>query len=182
MRFHLVTLGVLRRGIVPATAVLLLTVVSSSTFAGGPYRRGTAGTAPRAVYSPTARTTSVPVTLPGQVNTYCRLGSVYPTPYMMVRGNAPAGGGYSPLGSYGNTTLSLYGPLSSLRMTSAPVMTYSRGYDGRTVLTPGTSFSTPNLPALTPVIYPTQATDYYGFRQSGTPPWWANGINWLDQN
>src|SRR4051812_27036847 len=129
MRFHLATLGVLRRGIVPATAVLLLTVVSPSTFAGGPYRRGSGakgpaaaaaggpsrrgppGTAPRAVYAPTAPTPPVPVTPPGQVNPYRRPASFYPPPSGMVRGNAPAGGGYSPLGSYGNTTLSLYGPL-----------------------------------------------------------------------
>jgi len=116
------------------------------------------------------------------INSAGRLGTFYPTPYLMVRGNAPAGGGYSPLGEYGNTTLSMYGPLSSFRMTSAPVATYSRGYDGRTVVVPGTSFSAPNYPQLTPVINPTQGSYYYGFRQSGTPPSWQNGINWLDQN
>jgi hypothetical protein len=100
----------------------------------------------------------------------------------MVRGNAPAGGGYSPLGQFGETTLSLYGPLSSFRFTSAPVLTYTRGYDGRAVLAPGTSFSTPNLPDLTNVVYPTQASNFYGFRQSGTPPSWPNAINWIDQN
>jgi hypothetical protein len=110
------------------------------------------------------------------------LGTFYETPHIMVRGNFPAGGGYSPLGEYGDATMVLHGPLSSLRMTSAPVMTYTRGYDGRTVVAPGTSFSAPNLPSLTPVIYPTQATNYYGFRRSGTPPWWANSMNWIDQN
>jgi hypothetical protein len=116
------------------------------------------------------------------VNNYGRLGTFYPTPYIMVRGNFPNGGGYTPLNSFGENTLSLYGPLSGMRMTSAPVLTYNRGYDGRTVLAPGTSFSAPNLPELTPVVYPTQATYYYGFRQSGAPPWWGNAINWLDQN
>jgi len=128
---------------------------------------------PAARSSPTART---------EVNNYGGLGTFYPTPYMMVRGNAPAGGGYSPLGTFGDTTLALYGPLSSLRMTSAPVMTYTRGYDGRSVVVPGTSFSTPNLPALTPVVNPSQANYYYGFRRSGTPPWWSSGVNWIDQN
>ncbi|MFO0909443.1 MAG: hypothetical protein U0794_14005 [Isosphaeraceae bacterium] len=167
----------------PLLAVGLAIVVGTSEFAlpnsraGEPlFRR------PPPRYVATRAVGTEPVRLPGAVNSYGSLGSFYPTPDLMVRGNAPAGGGYSPLGSFGNTTLSLYGPLSSLRMTSAPVMTYSRGYDGRTVVTPGTSFSTPNLPALTPVVYPTQGSYYYGFRQSGTPPWWANGINWLDQN
>src|SRR3954453_10087211 len=73
-------------------------------------------------------------------------GTFYPTPYMTVRGNAPTGGGYSPLGIYGESTMALYGPLSSLRSTAAPLITYSRGYDGRTVILEGTSFSTPNLP------------------------------------
>lgn len=109
-------------------------------------------------------------------------GTFYPTPYMTVRGNAPTGGGYSPLGIYGESTMVLYGPLSSLRSTAAPLITYSRGYDGRTVIQEGTSFSTPNLPGATPVIYPTQATYYYGFRESGDPPWWSSGINWIDQN
>lgn len=110
------------------------------------------------------------------------LGTFAATPYIMVRGNGPTGGGYSPLGQFGDTTLSLYGPLSSLRSTAAPVLTYSRGYDGRTRIVPGTSFSTPNLPALRPVVYPTQATYYYGFRQTGNPPWWVNGGDWIDQN
>ena len=118
----------------------------------------------------------------GSVNNYGRLGSFYPTPYIMVRGNAPAGGGYSPLGIYGESTMALYGPFSPFRATSAPVRTYTRGYDGRTIVSQGTSFSSPNLPSLTPVVYPTQANNYYGFRQSNTPPWWANGSDWLDQN
>ncbi len=109
-------------------------------------------------------------------------GTFYPTPYMTVRGDSPTGGGYSPLGIYGDSTMALYGPLSSLRSTAAPLITYSRGYDGRTSIRDGTSFSTPNLPQATPVIYPTQATYYYGFRESGDPPWWTSGINWIDQN
>ena len=75
------------------------------------------------------------------------LGTFAPTPYLMVRGNWPAGGGYSPLDTYGDMTLPLYGPLSSLRTTSAPVTIYSRGYNGALEATPATSFSNPNLPA-----------------------------------
>ena len=55
------------------------------------------------------------------------LGTFVPTPHIMVRGNGTAGGGYSPLGTFGDTTMSLYGPLSALRSTAAPVLTYTRG-------------------------------------------------------
>ncbi|MDR3632861.1 MAG: hypothetical protein P4L84_03440 [Isosphaeraceae bacterium] len=110
------------------------------------------------------------------------LGSFYATPYITVRGNYPAGGGYSPIGLYGDTTLALYGPLSALRATTAPVATYARGYDGRTVLVEGTATSYPNLPELSPVIYPTRATNVFGFRETTTPPWWNSGTNWIDQN
>lgn len=100
----------------------------------------------------------------------------------MVRGNWTTGGGYSPIDQYGDSTMVLYGPLSAYRMTAAPVMTYSRGYDGRTVVAPGTSFSAPNQPALTNVVYPTRANNYYGFRTSNDPPWWQDAMQWLDQN
>ena len=49
------------------------------------------------------------------------LGTFEPTPYMMVRGNWPLGGGYSPLEIYGDQSMSVYGPLSPLRSTSAPI-------------------------------------------------------------
>jgi hypothetical protein len=101
---------------------------------------------------------------------------------MFVRGNGTAGGGYSPLGQFGDVTMAMYGPISPLRFTSAPVTTYTRGYNGALVPAPGTSFSTPNLAGLTPVVYPTQASNYYGFRTSGEPPWWPSAINWIDQN
>jgi hypothetical protein len=124
----------------------------------------------------------VPTVQPVQAPPAATLGTFYPTPYIMVRGNMPAGGGYSPLGQFGDTTMSLYGPMSSLRSTSAPLLFYGRGYDGRGVVLKGTSFSTPNLPALSPVVYPTQATYFFGFRETTTPPWWKSGINWVDQN
>jgi len=101
---------------------------------------------------------------------------------MMVRGNFPTGGGYSPNNSFGDTSMDIYGPLSALRSTAAPVMTYTRGYDGRLKAVEGTAFSTPNLPENSPVIYPTQATNYYGFRETSNPPWWPRAINWIDQN
>ncbi len=149
--------------------LIVLTVGSSvSVQAGTPFRRRARGLVPSRA---TVGQSSSPYA-----------GTFYPTPYMSVRGDAPTGGGYSPLGIYGDATMALYGPLSSLRSTAAPLITYSRGYDGRTVIREGTSFSTPNLPRATPVIYPTRATYYYGFRESGDPPWWSSGMNWIDQN
>ncbi len=112
-----------------------------------------------------------------------QLGTFQPTPYIMVLGNGPAGGGYSSLDYYGgDQSMAIYGPLSAFRAVAAPVMTYSRGYDGRVYASPATSFSTPNLPALSPVIYPTSASYYYAPRVNRTPPQWTSGINWIDQN
>src|SRR5271166_3451730 len=48
------------------------------------------------------------------------LGTFEPTPYIMVRGNWPSGGGYSPLETYGDQSMALYGPLSPLRAVAAP--------------------------------------------------------------
>ena len=42
-----------------------------------------------------------------------RLGTFYETPYLTVGGNNfSGGGGFSPLGQYGNTTMALYGPFA----------------------------------------------------------------------
>ncbi len=110
------------------------------------------------------------------------LGIFRPTPYIMVRGDNPVGGGYSPLGISGDQSMSLYGPLSPLRATTGPVSTYVRGYDGQIRVAEATGFSTPNLPGLSPVIYPTEFNNYYGPRVSRTPPSWSSAINWIDQN
>jgi hypothetical protein len=109
------------------------------------------------------------------------LGTFMPTPSLIVRGNDPVGGGYSPLGIYGEQTMSLYGPFSPLRPATAPVTTYTRGYNGEVRLTQGISSSYPNLPILSPVIYPTEANHYYGPRIVRAP-WWDSAINWIDQN
>jgi len=110
------------------------------------------------------------------------LGTFQPTPIITVRGNNPVGGGYSPLDIYGDQTLSLYGPLSPLRVTTAPVLITVRGYDGSTRITEAFSFSSPNLPELSPVVYPTDANNYYAPRVNRRPPWGASAINWIDQN
>jgi hypothetical protein len=150
---------------------LLCVVLTPHADAGKWFRRQPQ---PAVVAAPTAYTTVTSEPAP--------LGSFYPTPYIMVRGNFPVGGGYTPFDQTGDTTMALYGPTSALRATTAPVLGYSRGYDGRTAIVEGRSFSYPFQPELSPVIYPTQATYFWGFRQSSTPPWWKNGINWVDQN
>ena len=153
-------------------AGLCWTVNTHEAVAGGWGRRVRQAPTP-IVYQPAARTVS---DAPRQ------LGTFYPSSTIYVRGNGMAGGGYSPLGMFGNASMTLYGPTSAFRDTSAPVRTYMRGYNGVPVMMEGTSFSSPNEPDRSPVIYPTQATDYFGFRESKIPPWWPNAINWIDQN
>jgi hypothetical protein len=110
------------------------------------------------------------------------LGNFQPSPVVSVRGNNPTSGGYSPLGQYGDQTLSLYGPISAFRMSTAPVTGYTRGYDGRLYLTEALTFSNPNLPSLSPFHYPTEANYFYGPRINRTPAWGSNALNWIDQN
>jgi hypothetical protein len=109
------------------------------------------------------------------------LGIFRPTPTLTIRGNDPVGGGYSPLGIYGDQTMALYGPFSPLRPATAPVLTYTRGYDGEVRLTEGLSSSYPNLPALSPVVYPTEANYYYAPRYLMSPREPKSAINWIDQ-
>jgi hypothetical protein len=118
----------------------------------------------------------------GAPSTNTTLGIFRPTPYIMVRGDFPVGGGYSPVGFGGDGSMALYGPFSPLRATTASVLTYVRGYDGQIRLTEATAFSYPNLPALSPVIYPTEASNYYAPRLNRNPPSRASAINWIDQN
>ena len=110
------------------------------------------------------------------------LGSFYPETTVNIRGNFEAGGGYSPLGTYGNTAATLYGPLSAFRATAAPVVMYGRGYDGSYRPEVGTGFSTPNQPAISPVVYPTRLNSVGASHRMTTPPQWDSGINWIDLN
>jgi hypothetical protein len=167
-------------------ALGLLLAFGAEANAGWPFARPRRSESPLPVYPtsnavivdpPRIVATSANATAPTPM-----LGTFYPTPYMSVRGNAPTGGGYSPLGTYGDQNLVLYGPLSSLRASSAPVLTYVRGYDGVVYPTQGTAISYPNLPPASRVVYPTRGSSFYGFRESGTPPWWSNAANWIDQN
>ena len=111
------------------------------------------------------------------------LGTFRSTPVITVRGNGVIGGGYSPIGLYGeNNAMTLFGPFSSLRQTSAPVNTVVRGYDGVATQVEGTAFSNPFQPDLSPVKYPTRASNFSAPRGPGVPPRTGNGIMWVDQN
>ena len=111
------------------------------------------------------------------------LGSFMPSQYVSIRGNGFVGGGYSTSGAYGREqSLSVYGPLSAFRSTTAPLRTVVRGYDGRPVAIEATTFSNPNQPTLSPVIYPTRASNYSALRFQSTPPEWDKAILWIDQN
>jgi len=140
--------------------------------AGGPYRRRDRQVIETVDTRPENRLAPSPM-----------LGTFRPTPYIRVGGGPTSGGGYSPLGFYGpNTSMVLYGPFSALRATAAPVSTVVRGYDGVPKLVEGTSFSTPFMPELSPVRYPTRATNYDAIRGVPPTPRTPSGYLWIDQN
>lgn len=160
-----------------AAAVVLLVAAPIIQAGDGHRRRGRRAAAAAAVAArpvvPTARVVD-PV--------YAgRLGTFNPTPAILVQGNYPVAGGYSPLGIYGEQTMSLYGPFSSMRTTTAPVQVYTRGYDGVVRSATAISTSYPNLPALSPVAYPTRSNHYYAPRVRENPAD-KSAYMWLDQN
>jgi hypothetical protein len=156
--------------------VLFAVVFFEATGAVGPVL---AGHRARRTARPVVVTQNRPVPV---LSTNTTLGIFRPTPYIMVRGNFPVGGGYSP-SLAGDGSMALYGPFSPFRATTASVLTYVRGYDGQIRLSEATAFSYPNLPALSPVIYPTEASNYYAPRLNRTPPSQSsNAMNWIDQN
>ncbi len=110
------------------------------------------------------------------------LGQFYPEPYLNIRGNFEAGGGYSPLGTFGDSSATLYGPLSAFRAEAAPVLMYRRGYDGSVRSEVGTGFSTPNFPPASNIVYPARANAVGTSRRITTPPQWESGINFIDLN
>ena len=111
------------------------------------------------------------------------LGTFMPTPVLTVRSNGIIGGGYSPVGLYGgNNSLDLFGPISALRQTSAPINTVVRGYNGTAAVVDGTSFSNPFRPELSPVQYPTRNSNFAGTAPPRVPNRTGNGILWVDQN
>jgi hypothetical protein len=109
------------------------------------------------------------------------LGTFFPTPAVGIVGNYPSGVGYSPLGIFGEHAMSLYGPFSSFRTTTAPVLTYTRGYDGVVRPAEAVSTSTPILPLLSPLAYPTRANNYYAPRFRDNPAQ-DSAINWIDHD
>jgi hypothetical protein len=157
------------------SVALVCTFIQVSGIIGQAWAQGPADRAGRGVVVTRARPR---VVRSGQAT----LGTFQPTPYLMVGGSHPTGSGYTPNNTYGDQTLSLYGPLSPLRMSTAPILSYSRGYDGRVYLVETNSFSYPNLPEISPVVYPTEANYFYGPRVNRTPRWGSSAINWIDQN
>ncbi len=142
--------------------------------AGWPWKNRSSRTSAPVTTSPRAK---------DQVAASPMLGTFQPTPVITVRGNGVIGGGYSPIGLYGeNNAMTLFGPISSLRETAAPVNTVVRGYNGVGNLVEGTSYSTPFQPDLSPVKYPTRVSNYSAPRGPGIPPRTGNGIMWVDQN
>lgn len=109
------------------------------------------------------------------------LGTFYPSVSLVAGDSYPLGPGYSGTDT-GQNNLSLYGPLSALRAQSVIVPTYTRGYDGRTYVGRGVTFSYPNLPPASPYVYPTQMSRTPGFRGVTIPPGWPRAVNWIDQN
>lgn len=129
---------------------------------------------PHAAAVPTTIVQSYPVPAPPR-----RLGTFYPDQIITVRSNFPAGAGYSPGGLEDMTS---YGPFSPLRASSSPLLTYERGYNGVITPTEKVVITYPNLPSAGTFVYPTQRTYRNGFPESGTPPSWKSGINWIDLN
>lgn len=166
----------------PRRSLSLLTLVGACLLTSG--SETDAGSPPRRrPLAPTAVRAEVPAGFDRNANApTSMLGTFYPTPYIIVRGDGPTGAGYSPLGQYGLGTTTLYGPISAYRATSAPVRVYSRGYDGRVIEREGTSFSTPYRPEASPVIYPTPNSYYYRPRRPNPSADTPSPINWLDQN
>ena len=111
------------------------------------------------------------------------LGNFIPQPYMSVGGTSRYSQSYAPLGMFGNVTLAEYGPQSANRQVAAPVVTYSRGYDGVVRQSEGIGFTFPYRPSIAPLTYPTRANFSRGFGvNGGTPPAWDSPLNWIDQN
>src|SRR3954469_11283756 len=107
------------------SASVLIGLMASDAEAGGLFRRH-----PRAVVETATTTRPEDRVAPSPM-----LGSFMPSPYVSVRGTGVIGGGYTPLGMYGREqSLTVYGPLSAFRSTSAPVRTIVRGYDGLPVV------------------------------------------------
>ena len=149
--------------------------VTAPALAGGPWARRR-GTVVVETVAPSSRPQD-------RVAPTGMLGSFTPSPYVDVRDNGVLAQGRSPLGAYGReNSLSVYGPLSAFRQTSAPVDLVVRGYDGVPSAVRGTGFSNPLRPELSPFIYPTRASHYSALRYQTTSPSRDKAILWIDLN
>ena len=112
-----------------------------------------------------------------QVEPSPMLGSFRPTPMVNVGANPYIVGGYGR-----ENSLAVYGPLSAFRPYVAPVQTVVRGYDGIPTVVEGVSISYPNFPPLSPVVYPSRASNYSALRFQTTPPQIDRATNFIDHN
>jgi hypothetical protein len=112
---------------------------------------------------------------------YRPLGTFYPKPYTYAPANGLARGSFTPMGIQSAGSLAEYGPLSMYRRVSIPVDTYSRGYDGVVVASPGVTTVYPNVWNINPangraaISFPPNRA-YRPFRSG------AETVNWIDQN
>lgn len=175
-----------RRRLATAFAVVLVVCAGFEVRAQGPWPPGAivapgppVRVAPGAVIArpPVTHASETAIRPPGRL-----LGTFYPEPTVNIMGSNDVRGGYAPLDMYGLTPLALYGPTSVYRVKTAPVLTYTRGYDGLLRPSVGVSLSYPNYPIASPVVYPTRANSTVRPLSSRVPPWWQNAQNWLDQN
>ena len=111
------------------------------------------------------------------------LGTFYPTPVITVQAIYPIGGGYSPLGISGDQELALYGPFSPFRTTTAPVLTYVRGYDGQIRVDGSTRVSDAQSSRLCRRSLSDRGQQLLTVQGSAERlPSWSSAINWIDQN
>ncbi len=125
----------------------------------------------------TIRETATTVDPANRVEPTPMLGTFRSTPMVNIGANPLIAGGFGR-----ENSLAVYGPLSAFRSYAAPVQTVVRGYDGVPTVVEGTAFSYPNLPALSPVVYPTRASNYSALPFQTTPPQLDRGTNWIDLN
>jgi hypothetical protein len=152
--------------------------VPSPAKAQAPY--GPSGPGRRVILvQPTTAASALACPAPGP----SQLGTFSPDRTLFVGGAIQPTVGATTLGMFGPDVSSILGPQSVFRETAAPIVTYSRGYDGTLVPSMGTSFSSPNLPGLSPVIYPTRANIAPGAGPMlRRPRYWPPATNWIDQN
>lgn len=153
--------------------VLLISFVSIGSLfsecAAGPYRQRS-----RRIrgYTPVYLATTAPIR-PIQNN-------FFPTPMVILQGNLDTGPGYSPLGLYGDTTMSDYGPFSVYRAQTTNLVVRTRGYDGLYRTSFGVTETYPNFTLPGMISAPNRRSDFFKPRGPAGTRVPGDAINWLD--